>query len=217
MVERSRIVPSLPKREIEISDGWSVDLQLHVVPRGAGAVPLVELDGLEVSAVPVVISATMAEVDPPDKCDIMFAVARVADDDELLVVRTASPHSLIEQHFPARLSDLDGETSVLFRAEGESVAVRTPEEPADVGAAPAQVCHECRDRRPVVAYRLASVASPVGETHLVIGPKARDYLCQAAEVGGAINQECDVVAFGPRDTPGPTRVDLGRRVTSFFG
>ena len=31
MVERSRILPSLPERDIEISDCWSVDFQLCLV------------------------------------------------------------------------------------------------------------------------------------------------------------------------------------------
>jgi hypothetical protein len=174
MVERSRILPSLPERDIEISDCWSVDFQLCIVPRGMWAVPTVELDGLAISLVTAVISASMAEVDPPDECHVTVGGGGVADDNELLVVRAASPHSLVEQYFPACLSDLDGETPIVLRTEREPIAVGTPEQPADVSTTSAQICHECRDRRPVIGYALVSVSSPVGEAHLLIGPETRD-------------------------------------------
>jgi hypothetical protein len=137
MVERSRILPSLPERDIEISDGWSVDFQVCIVPRGIWAVPTIELDGLAISPVTAVISASMAEVDPPYECDITLGGGRVADNNELLVVRATSPHSFIEQRFPPRLSDLDGETPIVLRTEREPIAVGTPEQPANVGTTPA--------------------------------------------------------------------------------
>ena len=45
-------------------------------------------------------------------------------------------------------------------------------------------------------------------------------LAKATGSGGwalDFHQELDMVAFGPSDAPWPTRVDLGRRVASFFG
>jgi hypothetical protein len=217
MVERSRILPSLPERDIEISDCWSADLQLRVVPRRTWAVPMVELDGLGVSLVAAVISSSMAEVDPPDECHVTLGRGGVADDNELLVVRAASPHSLVEQHFPACLGDLEGETPIVLRAEREPITVRTPEQPADVSATSAQTCKECRNRRTAIGHLLVPVSSPVGKAHLLVGPETRDDCGQASKIRGTLHQELDMVAFGPRDTPWPTRVDPGRRVASFFG
>jgi hypothetical protein len=216
MVERSRILPSLPESEIEIGNSGSSDFQLYIVPRGLAAVPPVELDGLVVSPVARVIPATVTEVDSPDECDITLGRGRVANDDELLVVRTASPHSFIEQHFAACFRHLHGESSVLFCTEREPVTVRAPKEATHVGATSAQVCYECRDRWSVICYTLVSVSSPVCEAHLVIGAKSCDDRCQTSEIRGAIHQECDMVALGPCDAPGPTRVDLRHGVASFF-
>jgi hypothetical protein len=217
MVERSRILPSLPERDIEISDCWSADFQLRVVPRRTWAVPMVELDGLTVSLVAAVISASMAEVDPPDECHVTVGGGGVADDNELLVVRAASPHSLVEQHFPACLGDLDGETPIVLRAEREPITVGTPEQPADVSATSAQICNECRNRRTVIGDLLVSVPSPVGKAHLPIRPETRDDCGQASKIRGTLHKELDMVAFGPGDARWPTRVNPGRRVASFFG
>ena len=48
------------------------------------------------------------------------------------MVRSASAHSLIEQHFTARVGHLNGEASILLRIKPEAVAVRTPEQPSNV-------------------------------------------------------------------------------------
>jgi hypothetical protein len=178
---------------------------------------MVEFDGLAVSLVAAVISASMAEVDPPDECDVTLGGGGVADDNELLVVRAAAPHSLVEQHFAACLGDLYGETPIVLRAVREPITVGTPEQAADVSATSAQICNECRNRRTVIGHLLVSVPSPVGKAHLLIGPETRDDCGQASKIRGTLHQELDMVAFGPRNAPWPTRVDLGRRVASFFG
>jgi hypothetical protein len=86
MVERSRILPSFPEREIEISDGGSVDFELHIVPRGTRAILAGELGDLVVSPVADVISSPVAEINPPDECDVTLWEGPVANDHELLVV-----------------------------------------------------------------------------------------------------------------------------------
>jgi len=50
----------------------------------------------------------------------------VADDNELLVVRAASPHSLIEQYFPA-CSVTSTANAIVLRTEREPIAVGVPE------------------------------------------------------------------------------------------
>jgi hypothetical protein len=85
-----------------------------------------------ISSVVGVISATMAEIDTPDERNISIKKRRMADKYQLLVVRSAAAHSLIKQNFTTRLSHLDGDASILFRTKRETVAVRTPEQPANV-------------------------------------------------------------------------------------
>jgi hypothetical protein len=86
MVERSRILPPFSEREIEISDGGSVDFELDIVPRGTRTVLPGELDGLMVPPVADVISSPVAEINPPDECDVTRWKGPVANDHELLVV-----------------------------------------------------------------------------------------------------------------------------------
>jgi hypothetical protein len=85
-----------------------------------------------VSAVLGVITATMTEIDSPDERNVTIKIRGMANEDHLLVVRSASAHSLIEQNFAARLGHLNGEASILFRTEREAVTVRTPEQPSNV-------------------------------------------------------------------------------------
>jgi hypothetical protein len=81
---------------------------------------------------------------------------------------------------------------------------------ADVRTTSAQ--HECRDRRLVICSAFVTVSSPDGKAHFLIGHETRDDCGQASEIRGTLRQELDMVAFGPRDVPWPTRVDLDHRV-----
>jgi hypothetical protein len=132
VIERGRIFPSFPEREIEFGNGGSTDLKLDVVPGRTAAVSRVQLEGLIVSAVIGVISATMTEVDSPDERDISLKERGMADEDHLLVVRTAAAHSLIEPNFTTRLGHFNGEASIFLRAKREAVAVRPPKQPSNV-------------------------------------------------------------------------------------
>ncbi|MHB8457148.1 MAG: hypothetical protein ACYDBS_05595, partial [Acidimicrobiales bacterium] len=171
MIEGSGILPSLPKSEVEICNCRSMYLELQVVPRGTGTIAMVELDQLVVSIVPGIITPTVGEIDPSDECDITLGRGRVADDHELLVVRTASSHSLVKQYLAAGRAYLDGEVAVLFRAESQPVAVRSPEESTHVYTSPAEVCHESRYGRPTICHQLIAISPPVREAHHVPGPK----------------------------------------------
>jgi heme oxygenase len=79
-----------------------------------------------------VISAAMTEIDSADERNVTIKAGGMANEDHLLMVRSASAHSLIEQNFTARLGHINGEASILLRIEPEAVTVRTPEQPSDV-------------------------------------------------------------------------------------
>jgi hypothetical protein len=85
-----------------------------------------------IAAVVGVISTTMTEVDSPDERHVTLKKRGMADEDQLLVVRSAPAHSLVQQNFAARLGHLNGEASIFFRTKREAVAVRTPEQPSNV-------------------------------------------------------------------------------------
>jgi hypothetical protein len=127
VIQRGRIFPSFPEREIEFGNGWSTDFKLDVVPRGTGSVPWVQLDDLKVPAVVGVISTTMTEIDSADERNVTIRSGGMTNEDHLLVVRSASAHALIKENFTARLVHLTGEASILLRIEPEAVAVRSPE------------------------------------------------------------------------------------------
>jgi hypothetical protein len=76
--------------------------------------------------VPGIISATMTEIDSADERNVTIKTGGMANEDHLLMVRSSSAHSLIEQNFTARLGHVNGKASILLRIEPEAVAVRTP-------------------------------------------------------------------------------------------
>jgi len=80
-----------------------------------------------ISTVVGVISTTMTEVDSPDERNVTLKTSGMSKEDHLLVVRSASAHSLIEESFATRVGHLDREASIFLRTKRETVAVRTPE------------------------------------------------------------------------------------------
>jgi hypothetical protein len=169
-----------------------------------------------VSVVAGIISATMAEVDSPDERDVTLKRSGMADEHHLLVVRSAPAHSLIEQNFAARLGHLNGEASIFFRTEREPVAVRAPEQTANVDTSSTRVGQERRDRCSVTGHAFVPVSSPISKANFVVRFEARDDLSQTGEVRDPIDKERNVVPLGPRNARGPTRVDLGHGVAPFF-
>jgi hypothetical protein len=123
MIERSGILPTFAEGEVEFADCRSPNLKLNVVPGRAMTVPGVQLDGLSVSVVAGVISSTMTQIDTADERNVTIGSRRVADEDHLLVVRSATAYSLIEEHFTARCRHFNSEASILFRIESEAIAV----------------------------------------------------------------------------------------------
>jgi hypothetical protein len=134
VIECGLIFPSFPEREIEFRNGWSADFELDVVPGRAATETRVQFDDLMIAAVVGIVSTTMTEVDSPHECHVTFERSGMSNEDHLLVVRSASAHSLVEQSLATRQSHVDGETSILLRTEREAVAVRTPEQPSNVNS-----------------------------------------------------------------------------------
>jgi hypothetical protein len=85
-----------------------------------------------ISVVIGVISATMTEVDSPDECNVSLKMCGMANEDQLLVVRSGPAHSLVEENFATRLGHFNSEASIFLRTKREAVAVRTPEQPSNV-------------------------------------------------------------------------------------
>jgi hypothetical protein len=68
--ERRRIVPALSEGRGEVGEGWTANLELHVVPRGPFAITLVHFIDLRVSIVYGVVVTAVTEVDSTDKGDV---------------------------------------------------------------------------------------------------------------------------------------------------
>jgi hypothetical protein len=66
------------------------------MPGGAASVPRVDLDGLIVPAVSAVISAAVAQVNSTHECNVAPGRRRVSNEHELLMVRSAPAHPLVE-------------------------------------------------------------------------------------------------------------------------
>ena len=138
--------------------------------------------------------------------------------DELLVVRTAGAHPHVAQALTTCFVDLDAEQAGLVRVEPEAVPVRTPQQPADIGAAAG-----CRGegrghaRRGVVGEQLVGVAPPVHEVEEVALPQGTDALVELGEVRRAVHDRSHVVALAPGHTRVATFVDAGVGVVPLLG
>src|ERR1035437_9911407 len=217
MIQRRWILPTLVKRRLEISDCGPADLELDVVPRGPGPVPLVQLDRLFIAVMLIVVASSVTEVDAAHERHVLIGSATAPDQDQLLVMGSAAAHSFIEQHLTARLRDLLGESSVLLGAKGESIAVRTPQQTSHVDAFSTGLRDEVPHRRTTGEQTLVAVTAPVGEPDLVAAFERPERLRQLREVRCSVDQKGDVVVLGPSDVAATTSVDLGGRIAPFLG
>jgi hypothetical protein len=216
VIERRRILPPFSERVVEFRHGGSTNFKLDVVPRRAFAVARVQFDDLGVTVVDGVVSSTVTEIDSPDESNVTFNERRITDEHHLLMVRSSSTYSAVEQHFATGLSDFDRETSIFLRAERQEITVGTPKESPYVDTAATSVGQECRDGGPVIGYALVPVSSPIRKANLVVGREAFDGLSQTREIRGAFDEDRDEVALGPRHACGLLRIDLGHRIAPLF-
>jgi hypothetical protein len=65
----------------------------------------------------------MTQIDAADECDVTRRLVRMPDHDQLLVVRSAYSHPLIEEHLATGSFDRIAEVLVLLLAVSELVEV----------------------------------------------------------------------------------------------
>lgn len=146
-----------------------------------------------------VVSTTVTEIDASNEANVAFKRRRMADHDHLLMMRSAASNSLIEKNLATCLSHFSSEISILFRTERETVAVRTPEQSANIDVASTSVSKEGRDRGSLIGHEFIAVTAPIGEAHLIEGSKARDGAVEPRKIGSAIDQKRHEIAFCPRN------------------
>jgi hypothetical protein len=96
---------------------------LDVVPRRAFAIRHGDRGGLRVAVVGGVVAAAVAQVDATDVGHVQVWAAGMAQDHELLVVRTAGAHPHVAQALTAGRFDLVAQMVVLTGAEPEPVGM----------------------------------------------------------------------------------------------
>ncbi len=216
-VERPGVLPAFPEGGGQVADGGAPDLELDVVPRRAGAVALVELDGLGVAQVPFVVVAPVAQVDAPDEGDVPVLLVGVADEDQLLVVRPGAAHPLVEQDLAPGLVHHVGQVDGLLLAQPGLVGVRAPHEAADVDAPAGETGEHLTELGAGPDEELVGVAPPVGEVDPGPVLQGGQLLVEAAEVGGPVDQRLHRVAVGPRPAVVTAAVDVGVEVAPLVG
>jgi hypothetical protein len=202
MIERSRIVPPLAKRQIKVADRGTTNFELRVVPGGSRSVSRVHLDGLIIPKVSAVISTAMTQIDSTNECDVSIGQGVVPDEYQLLMVRSASSHSLVQEDFSPRLGHSSSELPVLLGAECEAIAVRTPEQSSYVDTPTTGSCDKIGNRRAPLGHLLVPITPPVSQLQPVSASQDGDLVKQVCEVGGAVKQEPDKVSLRPPDTRG---------------
>jgi hypothetical protein len=117
VVERRWVVPAFAKRVRDVTDDWTPQLELKIVPGRSVAVPIVELDGLRVTLVAGIVVSTVAEVDTADEGHVVVGTRRAPYQNQLLVMAAASAHAFVEQDLTARVVDHANELRVLLLTE----------------------------------------------------------------------------------------------------
>jgi hypothetical protein len=114
MIEWRRILPTLSKRVVESRDCGTTNFELDVVPGRARSVTWVQSDDLGVPAVQGIVSTTVTEIDPTDEGNVIFRCRSMTDEHQLLMVRSPSTNSFIEQYFAAGFGDLECQSSIFL-------------------------------------------------------------------------------------------------------
>ena len=92
--QRGWIVPAFPEAGLDVGDGGALDRELDVMPGRARTVPGGHRLCLGITFVAGVVGSAVAQVDSADERNVTLRTARVAEHDELLVMRAAgtNPH-----------------------------------------------------------------------------------------------------------------------------
>ena len=121
--ERAPVGPPLAKGEFHVADGRATNRKLSVMPRRSRPVHRRHRLALPVAVVVFAVAPAVAEVDAPDKGEVVLGLFGVPDDDHFLVMRAAEPHPLVEQDLAAGGVDHFPEVAILLGAEAEAVEV----------------------------------------------------------------------------------------------
>ena len=120
---RRGVVPSFTEGVFEIADGRTLESYLDVVPWRPLTVPFVEILGLRIAPMLGVVTASVTQVDATDECNVARRVTRMADEHELLVVRTGSAHALVEKDLSSVVVDPLRQLDVMFKVEAGELRV----------------------------------------------------------------------------------------------
>ncbi len=195
--DRQRIVPSFPERCREVAHGRASDLRLHVVPRRAFPVALIDVLGLRVAAMVDVVAAAVTQIDAADERDVAVGVGRSMQDDQLLVMRPRAAHPLVKQDLAAGLVHGLGELRLLLLVEPECLRMGAPQQAAQVDPPFGEPAEQLDERWTVVAEPLVIVAAPIGEEHVVARTRGAEHVREPIEVHGPVDQRGHGVALGP--------------------
>jgi hypothetical protein len=173
---------------------------------------------LSIAVVVSVVSPAVAKIDAADEGYVAFSACGVADDHELLVMRAAESHSLIEQDLSPRRVYLLAEVPVLLGAETEPVQVRPPEQPLDHHTSAGGLGQD----GPyfgigIVAQPLVGIAAPVREVQPITRSQSSNRFQQPLKVGCPMHQRFDPVARAPGRTVCTPSVKRGEIVAALGG
>ena len=141
-----------------------------------------------------VVASRVTQIDAAGECHVALRLGRMADDDQLLMVRAAEANALIEQHLTAGSLDRLAEMLVLLLAVLELVQVRAPHQALDDDPASGGSAEQLGDRRAGLAQFLVGVAAPVGEEQIVAAGQRLDFGGELVEIessrGSAPGPDC---------------------------
>ena len=158
------------------------------MPRRPWPVPRVQVDRLDVTLVPFVVSAAVAQVDAAHERDVTIGLVGMADDEHLLVVAAVTADPLVEQHLAAGLVHGLDEVQVLLLAEVRLIGVGPPDEAPDVHAAAGQRRQDLGDLGPRPGEPLVRIAAPVREVDPVVTFQRGELGVQPREVVAAVDE-----------------------------
>ena len=212
VVQRRRVTPSLPERELDIRDRRAVDLELHVVPRRTRPVAGVDVCGLLVAAVVAVVVTSVAQVDAAHECHV-GPVCSVHHDD-LLVMTPGVVYALVQQDLSSCLVHALDEPTVLLLAEVHAIGVRSPDEPAHIDSPSSEALQHEAHLGPRSVESFVRVTAPIGEKDEITGTERRERREQAPKVRRAVDEHIDTVAACVRDAVGAAYVDPCVRIAA---
>jgi hypothetical protein len=189
---------------------------LDVVPGGAGTVSLVQGDGLRIPFVTLVVSASVAEVDPAEERHILLT-APPPDEDELLVVGAETADPLVGKHLATRFVHDAADVGVLLFGIALLVRMRSPDQRSDVDPSAGGLGQDRPQFRACTGQSLAGVASPVEEPHVITWCEAAQLRVKLAKIGGAMDQGRSGVSLSPAEAIPPAPVDRRGRVAALLG